>query len=159
VLVCFGGSDPHGVTARIGTIVAADRRWSTTIVVGPGYQGARPPGVDVRSDPSDLPDLVATADLALISAGTMKFEVAAVGCPALLIGVADDQRDVGPAFAATGAARWIGDWWSIDPAHVVAAVAESLADPGARAAMSRTARRVVDGRGGDRLAQEIAALL
>ncbi|HSL76157.1 MAG TPA: hypothetical protein VK867_04380, partial [Candidatus Limnocylindrales bacterium] len=109
VLVCFGGSDPAGVTARIGGLVGADPRWSAAIVVGHGYRGARPPGVDIRPDPGDLPDLVRQTDLAVISAGTIKVEVAALGRPALLVGVADDQRDVGPAFAATGAARWLGD--------------------------------------------------
>jgi spore coat polysaccharide biosynthesis predicted glycosyltransferase SpsG len=159
VLVCFGGSDPHGITARISPALAFDPRWSTTIVLGHGYQDERPAGTDIRVDPTDLPHLVEIADLAVISAGTIKFEVAAMGCPALLVGVADDQRDVGPAFAATGAARWIGDGRIVKPEHVRDIVADSLADPEGLKAMTRTGRMVVDGLGGDRLAAEIATLV
>jgi spore coat polysaccharide biosynthesis predicted glycosyltransferase SpsG len=159
VLVCFGGSDPAGVTGRLSPIVGTDPRWSATIVVGPGYRGERPPGVDIRSDPADLPDLVCQSDLALLSAGTIKFEVAALARPALLLGVADDQRYVGPAFAATGAARWIGDGRTVEPEGVRATIAATFADPGSLRAMSRAARSVIDGRGGDRLAAEIVTLL
>jgi spore coat polysaccharide biosynthesis predicted glycosyltransferase SpsG len=158
VVVCFGGSDPDGVTARLAPILAVDRRWSATIVVGHGYRGERPPGTDIRTDPDDLPALVAGADLALISAGTIKFEVAALGRPALLVGVADDQRDVGPAFAETGAARWIGDGRTLEPEVVRDAVAACLMDAADRAAMSAAGPSVIDGRGADRLAAEIAAL-
>ena len=158
ILVCFGGSDPHDVTARLGPVVTADPRWSTTIVVGHGYAGARPPDIDIRTDAADLPDLVAAADLALISAGTIKFEVAAMGRAALLVGVADDQLDVGPPFASTGAARWIGDGRIIEPESAREAITNVVADRPALEAMGRTARSVIDGRGGDRLAAEIAAL-
>jgi hypothetical protein len=158
VLVCFGGSDPHGVTARLAPAIAAGRDWTTTVVVGHGYGGPRPPGVDILRDPVDLPARTADADVVVLGAGTMKFEVAALGRPALLVAVADDQLSVGPAFAASGAASWLGDGRSIDPECVHAAVRGLLVDAPARSAMSAVARRVIDGAGADRLAAEIAAL-
>lgn len=159
VLVCFGGSDPGGVTARLGPVVTADQRWSTTVVVGPDYAGPWPSIVDVVRDPTDLPARVARADVVVLGAGTMKFEVAAVGRPALLLAVADDQLPVGPPFAATGAARWLGDGRTIDPHAVRLAVAALLDDGPARQAMAVTARQVVDGNGAERLAAEIVALV
>jgi UDP:flavonoid glycosyltransferase YjiC (YdhE family) len=158
VLVCFGGSDPAAVTARIGAVVAADDRWTTTVVAGAGYAGPDLTGVDVVRDPADLPVRVAAADLVVLGAGTMKFEVAAAGRPALLLAVADDQLPVGPPFAATGAARWLGDGRTIDPDAVRRAVAALLADAPARHTMAATGRRVVDGHGAERLAAEIIAL-
>ena len=159
VLVCFGGSDPGAVTARLGPTLAADPRWSTTVVVGHDYAGLRPSSVDLVQDPTDLPARVAGADVVVVGAGTMKFEVAAIGRPALLLAVADDQLPVGPPFAATGAARWLGDGRTIDPEAVRRAVAALLDDGPAREAMATTARRVVDGNGADRLAAEIVALV
>jgi spore coat polysaccharide biosynthesis predicted glycosyltransferase SpsG len=158
VVVCFGGSDPHDVTGRLTAALLDDAGWSTTIVVGADYRGRASGGTDTVRDPGDLPARVATADLAVIGAGTMKFEVAAVGRPALLLAVADDQIPVGPPFAATGAARWLGDGRTIDPGTVRAAVADLLADEPSRVAMAAAARDQVDGAGADRLAAEIAAL-
>jgi hypothetical protein len=157
VLVCFGGSDPDAVTGRLSAVVAGDATWDTRVVVGHDYAGPPPDG-DVVRDPDDLPSLVADADVVLLGAGTMKFEVAALGRPAILVAVADDQRRVGPAFARTGAARWLGDGRTVDPAVVHRAVANLVADPTARETMSAAARRTIDGRGADRLANEILSL-
>ena len=158
VLVCFGGSDPHDVTGRIGPVIEADDRWRTTIVVGPDYHGRVAMGAATVRDPDDFPRRVGEADLVVIGGGTMKFEVAALGRPAILLAASDDQIPVGPPFATTGAAVWLGDGRAIDPDGVRSAVARLLADDAARAAMSASGRRVVDGAGADRLAAEIAAL-
>lgn len=158
VLVCFGGSDPHDVTGRIGPVIGADDRWLTTIVVGPDYEGASAEVTATVRDPGDLPRRVAEAELVVIGGGTMKFEVAALGRPAIMLAASDDQLPVGPPFASTGAALWLGDGRTIDPDGARDAVARLLADDSGRAAMSAAGRRVVDGAGADRLAAEIAAL-
>ena len=157
LLVCFGGSDPHDVTGRLGGRLADDPRWATTVVVGPDYGGDLIDDRWVR-EPRDLPERVAAADVVVIGAGTMKFEVAALARPAVLLAAADDQLPVGPPFAATGAARWLGDGRTIDPESVIESVAALMDDPMTRAAMSAAARREVDGSGADRLAAEIAGL-
>ena len=101
-------------------------------------------------DPRDLPTLVAQADIVVIGAGTMKFEVACVGRPALLVAAATDQLTVGPPFAATGAAVWLGDGMTIEPEAVRDAVAVSLDDVMARIEMGRKGRELVDGMGAER---------
>lgn len=160
VLVCFGGSDPADVTGRIAPGLLGDARWVTEVVVGAGYRGDRPEAAApwaVR-DPADLPRRLAVCDIAVLGAGTMKFEAAFLGRPAILLAAADDQLPVGPAFAATGAAAFLGDGRTIDPAAVTAAVARLAADRPARQRMSERAREVVDGGGAERLAREIVAL-
>ena len=152
VLACFGGSDPHDVTARLGVALAADPRWSVEIVVGPDYRGAAAArGLFVLREPSDLAGLLAAADVAVLGAGTMKFEAAALGTPALLVAVADDQLPVGPVFAATGATAWAGDGRTVDPAIVVRILATLILDPGRRADMARRGPEVVPGDGARRI--------
>ena len=158
LVVCFGGSDPADVTGRLGPALTDDPRWITTIVIGPDHRAAVETGNRLVREPPDLPSRIAAADLVVIGAGTMKFEVAAVGRPAILLAVADDQLPVGPAFAATGAALWLGDGRTIDPAVVRDEVARLLSDVPSRTAMATAARIVVDGRGADRVAVEITAL-
>lgn len=152
VLLCFGGSDPGDVTARLGVALAADARWSLEVAAGPDYRGAaQARGLAVLREPPDLVELLAAADLAILGAGTMKFEAAALGTPALLLAVADDQLPVGPPFAATGAAAWAGDGREVEPALVVELVAALALDPRRRAAMARRGPEVVPGDGARRI--------
>ena len=152
VLLCFGGSDPHDVTARLGVALAADARWSLDLVVGPDYRGAAgADGLAVLREPPDLAGLLAAADVAVLGAGTMKFEAAALGTAAVLVAVADDQLPVGPPFAATGAAAWGGDGRKVDPMVVVELLAALVLDAGRRAAMSRRGPEVVPGDGARRI--------
>jgi spore coat polysaccharide biosynthesis predicted glycosyltransferase SpsG len=152
VLLCFGGSDPADVTARLGVALAADPRWSLEVAVGPDYRGAaQASGLAVLREPPDLAELLAAADVAILGAGTMKFEAAALGTPAVLVAVADDQLPVGPTFAATGAAAWAGDGREVEPALVVELLAALALDPRRRAAMARRGPEVVPGDGAGRI--------
>lgn len=152
VIVCFGGSDPHDVTARLGGALTADPRWSLDLVVGPDYRGtAETRGLAVRREPPDLVARLAAADVAVLGAGTMKFEAAALGVPAVLVAVTDDQVPVGPPFAATGAAAWAGDGRRVDPATVVALLAALALNPGRCAELARRGPEVVPGDGARRI--------
>jgi spore coat polysaccharide biosynthesis predicted glycosyltransferase SpsG len=165
VVVCFGGSDPEDVGGRVAPSIVATSPWPVTVVVGPDYRGRLTEGearvaadAELVRDPPDLDARLATAGIVVSGAGTMKFELAVLGRPAILLGVVDDQLPVGPPFAATGAARWVGDGRSVPPDEVGAAVVGLIAEPGARAAMAARGPEVVDGRGAERIAAEILEL-
>ena len=161
VLVCFGGSDPDRVTERVVPPVASalHGKADLDVVIGASYSGSTGgwPVTPTR-DPDDLVERLARADLVVGGAGTMKFELACLGRPMLLLAVADDQRPVGPAFAATGAARYLGDGRTLDPAVVATAVVALLTDDSARERLSMAASSVVDGAGADRIADAVAAI-
>jgi len=147
-LLCFGGSDPSDVTARVGRALADDTRWTLQVVVGPDYRGAAEAvGMSVVREPADLVPRLAAADVAIIGAGTMKLEAAALGVPAVLVAVADDQLAVGPPFAATGAAAWAGDGRTIDPVVLAEVVAALIRDAARRSEMARRGPEVVPGDG------------
>jgi spore coat polysaccharide biosynthesis predicted glycosyltransferase SpsG len=159
VVVCFGGADPSDVTGRlVGELAALDA--DIEAIVGPSYRGSSDgwPVPAVR-DPADLVDRLARADLVLMGAGTMKFDVACLGRPAILLAVADDQLPVGPAFAASGAARYLGDGRTLEPAVVAGAVEELLADHDERARLGYRAAAVVDGEGAERIAAVLERLV
>ena len=166
VVVCFGGSDPEDVGARVVPAIAAGGAWTTVAIVGPGYRGrldefgraGRPTDPNVLRDPPDLEPRLAAATLVVSGAGTMKFELALLGRPMILLAVVDDQLPVGPPFAGTGAAEYLGDGRTIDPAAIVAAVTRLMADQPARAAMATRGRAVVDGRGAERVAAAVLEL-
>ena len=158
VVVCFGGADPGDVTGRlVGALAGLDA--DVEVIVGPSYRGSTDgwPVTAVR-DPEDLVERLATADVVVLGAGTMKFDAACLGRPSILLAVADDQLPVGPAFAATGAARYLGDGRTIEPAAVARAVGELLLDQAARAALGSRAAEVVDGMGAERIAAVLERL-
>jgi spore coat polysaccharide biosynthesis predicted glycosyltransferase SpsG len=158
VVMCFGGADPGNVTRRLVGVLA-DIDAEVEVIVGPSYRGSTDgwPVTAVR-DPADLVERLAGADVVVLGAGTMKFDAACLGRPAILLAVADDQLVVGPAFASTGAARFLGDGRTIVPGVVARAVEGLLADPSARAALASRAREVVDVRGADRIAAVLERL-
>jgi spore coat polysaccharide biosynthesis predicted glycosyltransferase SpsG len=163
VLICFGGSDPALVTERLAPSLAGIREdgpgWRVVAIVGAGHPGLTEiSGIEILRDPADLPEQLAAADLAIVGGGMMKFEAACLRRPAILVAVADDQVAVGPPFASTGAALWLGDGRSLDPAVLREAVGELIREPWRRSAMAVRAGEVVDGRGADRLADAILGL-
>lgn len=159
VVMCFGGSDPHGVTERLApALLAREADWTVEAIVGAGHRADNHLNLPLVRDPADLPERLAAADVVIVAAGTMKFEVACLGRPAILIAVADDQLPVGPAFAATGAAEWLGDGRRLVPERLIDAVTALLGDPDTRRAMGQRGREVIDGRGADRLAAAILEL-
>ena len=164
VLVCFGGSDPEDVSGRLGapiTAVAERVGAFVDVVVGPDYAGdlaARGGVVAVVRDPPDLLDRLVAADVVVIGAGTMKFEVACLGRPMLLTAVVDDQLAVGPPFAATGAAVWLGDGRNIDPEGAAEEVGRVLGAADTRLELARRAHALVDGEGARRIGDALAEL-
>ena len=166
VVVCFGGSDPWDLGARVAPAVAGAGSWSTVAVLGTGYQGRlretgdeSTTGLRVLRDPPDLDRRLATAAIAVTGAGTMKFELAVLGRPAILVAAAEDQLPIGAPYAATGAARYLGDGRKLDPARIGEAVAALMADERARIAMTSRGRALVDGQGAGRIASAVVELV
>ena len=162
VVVCFGGGDPADVSARLVPPIAGAVREErgggrVTAIVGRSYAGslATGNGWTLLRDPADFDARLARATVAVIGGGTMKFEAAHLGVPAVIVAVSDDQPAVAPRFAETGAARYAGDGRTIAPSDVAATVRDLLADPERRAAMSRAGRAAVDGRGAERVADAV----
>jgi spore coat polysaccharide biosynthesis predicted glycosyltransferase SpsG len=159
VLVCFGGADPDRVTERLLPTLARGIDAELEVIVGSDYAGPIDgwPIVPVR-DPADFVARLARSDVVIISAGTMKFEAACLGRAMVLLAAADDQRPVGPAFAATGAAQYLGDGREIDPLVVARAAMRLVVDDRARDLLGMTAAELVDGAGGDRIAAAVTGL-
>jgi spore coat polysaccharide biosynthesis predicted glycosyltransferase SpsG len=159
VAVAFGGSDPSDVAARLAPAVVDLPSRPTVIVIGPDYRGAIDRrSFDVRQDPAGFVEIVGTAALVVASGGTLKYELAVLGRPIILVAVADDQLPVAAAFADAGGARYLGDGRTIEPAAVRAAVVSLLGDEAARIALGERARSLIDGGGAERIADVVADL-
>lgn len=152
VLVTLGGADPDNVTSKV---VEALRGLDieAKIVAGgsnPHFKEllsvVRPPS-SVLHDVTNMPELMAWADIAIAAGGTTSWELAFMGLPSLLIVLAENQRASVKRLAEAGVCFNVG-WHSTLSVQVLAEKLKQFAsDRNGREGMICRARELVDGSG------------
>jgi len=170
VLVSMGACDPAGFTLPALEGVALARAHATAFTVRvvanrrvPVWQ--RLPGVLRRLDalpvsplrPDDMVTELAAAELAVLSMGVTVYEAMACGVPAIVVGRSRGDLAHMRPLAAAGAIVSLGLGWTEE--RLASAVEELLASPGRRAGMGLAGRALVDGRGAERVARRLDAVL
>jgi spore coat polysaccharide biosynthesis protein SpsF len=162
MIVTMGGADPKDFT-RLA--LQAVRQMSTPpkarFVIGPNFAdpGAlaneiEAAGFEALNDVADPAAEFVRADLALISFGVTAYEMAALGVPSLYLALSEDHARSSSAFCQAG----MGDIVDPDPDSIALALARLNADEDRRHAMSKAGRTLIDGKGAQRIAAELAAL-
>lgn len=166
LLVTLGGTDPDGVTADLLTNLAGQLPERVTLEVitrsanaslGPIERALDRMEADHRLvlDVSDMAERMAEADAAISAGGVTAWELAYMQVPTLVGRVAENQDNVVRSIAEAGAGVDIG-WWS-DGAEDVASdrLGTLTRDRGRRFRMGQAGRRLVDGRGTQRVVDEL----
>lgn len=164
VLVTLGGGDPDNVTSTV--VAALDQLPGLEVVVVVG--GSNPHREAVQSaleqhggamrlvvNATNMPELMAWADLAVSAAGSTSWELAFMGVPAALIVVADNQAGIATALAEKGVSLNLGRHQKLTAGGIAEALTLLIADGPRRQEMSRGARSLIDGHG---VARVVAAL-
>jgi UDP-2,4-diacetamido-2,4,6-trideoxy-beta-L-altropyranose hydrolase len=159
VLVTMGGSDPDNVTQRVVEAILSERDFGMTIVVG----GSNPHLAKLRDlagelsavrlveNAPNMPELIASADVAVAGAGTTSWEMCFLGLPALLIVLADNQQGIADELGKHGIAVNLGSVADLTESTVAAQIRSIADSPAARREMSKRGRALVDGRGAERV--------
>ena len=170
VLVSMGACDPAGFTLPALEGVALAREHATAFTVrvvanrrAPVWQ--RLPGVLRRLDahpvsplrPDDMVTELAAAELAVLSMGVTVYEAMACGVPAIVVGRSRGDLAHMRPLAAAGAIVSLGLGWTEE--RLASAIEELLASPGRRTGMGLAGRALVDGRGAERVARRLDAVL
>lgn len=174
VLAFFGGTDAFGAAPVLTRLLlATGQPLELTVVAGSDNmydelmalptQGDQ--GLEVVRPTDRLPELIAEADLVITASGTSTWEVLCLGTPAALVWVVDNQwlgyERVMARGLATGLGR-LSELVELDAPAATAAIAslhELLSSTDARVAASARAFGAVDGRGRERVADELLALI
>jgi UDP-2,4-diacetamido-2,4,6-trideoxy-beta-L-altropyranose hydrolase len=117
--------------------------------------GAARNHVVVHRDRFGLRELMAAADVAVCGAGMTLYELSAVGTPAVVVQMSDNQGPNAEVFSLANAAVAAGAVEEPGLGGAIAAALRRLADPDARAGVAARARALVDGRGAGRVARQI----
>ncbi len=168
VLVTMGGSDPHGlspVVVRALDAVGGDFR--VRVVIGPAFDAhveLKRALVSARremllhSDVRNMPERIASCDLAITAGGITLYELCACGRPGMVIAQNEGQLAEAQAFDRAGAAISLGLWNRLSEENIATAIAEHLAKPDQLYQIGRQGRALVDGRGAARVAEEVISL-
>ncbi len=168
ILVFLGGADTANVTARvISALQKLDRNdMEIDVVVGT----ANPHREEIRSLCSELPGahfhcnvtvmakLMAQADLAVGAGGTTTWERCCVGLPAIVLIVADNQREVAQTAHRTGLVHTLGEAAYVSEDDIHKAIEQLLGDSVALQEMSRAGMALVDGEGARRIARVLISI-
>ena len=166
ILVTLGGSDPDNVTAFV--LEALNRvprgAWTVTAVVGSAnphrdslqrWALTSPFPLKLVVQAPDMPELMATADLAVCAGGTTAWELAFMGVPSLVLILAENQAANAQALAEAGIALNLGWHHALTVDLASEQITGLMTDPVQRTQMSARGRRQIDGDGAFRVWLEL----
>lgn len=173
ILISLGNANLYNIT---GTVLDAFKKYdevSIDLNVVLGAQASELDSVkrvineinagDVHSvmlhqDVSNMAQMMLDADLAIGAGGTTSWERCCVGLPTLLIELADNQKDVVKALAKQGSVISLGGYDKFNVDGFIQQLKELLKYVDTVFDMSQKAFEVCDGRGADRVLQQVEKL-
>ena len=169
VLVAMGGSDPHGLTLRMAKALSVlDSVTRIRFVIGTGMKDAQrvarglvalKKNYETVEGADDLAIEYASADVALCAFGVTAYELAAVGIPAVYLGLTEDHAASAQAFADAGMGISLGVADRIADAEIARSVQWLLNKPAARREMRSMGLALMDGQGAARIASDLSFAL
>ncbi len=162
LLITLGGADPGNQTLMI--IRAMQhlklKGLETVVLIGPANphmqvlqsvinQSKFP--IQLISNPDNMAELMAWADLAISASGSTVMEMLFMGLPALVIVLAENQRPVAEALADEGVAVNLGWYNDLSTAQITQKITELMEAADVRSMMSQRGRNLVDGQGVERI--------
>ncbi len=139
--------------AQVTVVVGGDAPHRESVAAKAARQGAR-----LFAGLDDLRPLYDESDLVLGAGGVSLFERMARGRASVTLFAADNQAPAAEAMVQVGATSVPGRAGAVTVEMVASAIRSLAGDGIARREMGRAARRMVDGRGAERVAVEIHAL-
>ena len=158
ILVTLGGSDPDNVTLKVVKALNSlnDPNLEVKIVAGPANQNISSFEKELRhslftfqllSSQSNMPELMAWADVAVAAAGSTCWELAYMGVPSITVVTAENQIDVAMGLERTKIFNTIG-WCKAGKIDLlVDELSVLMEDKHLREVKGRFGRQLVNGNG------------
>lgn len=163
VLAFMGGTDPTGSIVTVASQLALVGGVQITIVAPPDVHAvvkttlAGVEGVKILRPTSELPELLAGADIVVSAAGTSSWDVCALRLPSVLIAIVDNQSDSLESAVAEGVALGINVFREGETAftHLARDIERLVSQESLREALSTRCDENFDGRGAARVVHEM----
>jgi spore coat polysaccharide biosynthesis predicted glycosyltransferase SpsG len=168
-LIALGEDDPNGQldslvrtllnVPRVGRVDVLVRAHHPDLAKFQALAEANADRLEVATETADLTSRVVRAHFAITGGGGLSLELACVGLPQLLIVQSEAHWPTAQRLEEEGCATCLGWHASVSNQTIRQAIQNVLSDPLERQAMSRCARKLIDGRGPDRLVTALEVML
>lgn len=166
ILVTLGGGDSGKIFERIVTAIESTSmaELEITIIAGSSAQGleemigsSRKGGCRFRllKYATEMPGLMAWADIAVSGGGSTCWELAYMGLPSIVGILADNQKSVAQSVADMETGLNLGWFNELDAKEIGKALVALISDAGMRREMSSKGRKMIDGLGAKRVCEEL----
>jgi spore coat polysaccharide biosynthesis predicted glycosyltransferase SpsG len=169
VLVALGDDDLHNQAGELAkTLLNIPRVGRVDILVRPHHPELEalkalaadcPDRLEVASEGNEVPLRISRSHLAITAGNNWSLELACVGVPQLVVVQSEAHWPTAHRLEEAGAATCMGWHASVSAGTIRQAVTTLLSDPLERQAMARAGRKLIDGRGPDRLVTALEIVL
>lgn len=169
IMVALGDDDPHTQTMelsrllmncpRVGRVDAVVRPHHPQIEALRALAEDCPGRFELAVEPNEVTTRLTRCHLAVTAGNAWSVELACVGIPQLIVVQEEGHLPTAQRLEEEGAAVCLGSYPNVSAQALRQGVQNMLADAFERQAMSRAGRRLIDGRGPDRLVTGIEILL
>ncbi len=164
VLVTMGGGDPHNQTLKVLKGLEGVSDLKIKAVTGAGYQyrdelkdfiECSESEVELIEDCRHMSELMIWADIAVSAGGATCWELACLGVPCLAITLAENQNVVVEELRIKGGLQSLGWYEDVTEENIRDSLEKLRPDHQKRYEMSERGKILVDGRGVERVVNEI----
>ena len=164
VFVCFGGSDLRNMTASVVDALQRIDDIQLSVVLGE-YTNCDEDVNDIAEEntavfktPISICQIMSSCDIAVTSSGSIIYELAAIGLPAIIVPQVDNQFLVAEYMLRNELMKCTGNWENIDFGCLKNEVTLLLGDYDRRKLESIRLQKVVDKNGAINAARKIISL-
>jgi spore coat polysaccharide biosynthesis predicted glycosyltransferase SpsG len=168
-LVALGDDDPNNQsvelaklllnTPKVARVDVAVRPYHRDLAGLRALAEACPERLDVVTEPGEVPMRIARCHFALTAGNAWSLELACVGVPQLILVQSETHWPTAQRLEEEGAATCLGWFANVSVQSVRQAVVGLLSDNMERQCLARAGRKLIDGRGPDRLVTALEVLL
>jgi len=168
-LVALGEDDPHQQAMelakvmlnmpRIGRVDVVVRSFHPDMEKLQALAAANPERLEIAVEPAEVVARIVRCHFAITSGSGWSLELACVGVPQLLIVQSEAHWPTARRLEDEGCATCLGWHENVSAQTIRQAVQNLLTDPLERQAMARCGRKLIDGRGPDRLVTALEVML
>jgi len=169
VLLCFGGYDHNGLTVKaLKSIVGMGKCLNVTALIGSAFHNenelldlaasGKIGRFDIIKETSNIGFFLKRADIGIVSGGLTLFEAMHCGLPTMALCQYEHQVATSARYQKEGAVVNLGLGTRIDRSRIGGELESLIDDYPRRAALSKRAAELVDGKGLQRVAEIINAI-
>ena len=168
-LVALGDDDMHNRAGelakhllncpRVGRVDIIVRSYHPDLEALKALAESNAERLEIISEPGEVPVRISRSHLAITAGNNWSLEFACVGVPQLIEVQSEVHWPTAQLLEEAGAASCLGWHATVSAATVRQAVSILLSDPLERIGMARAGRRLIDGRGPDRLVTALELIL